>query len=94
MSSLVAAVKYYQYDSYMRLDTIVTTKGTTTIPQPYRKQLGIKTGSVISWHVKAGRLVGIKKAGAANALAAHIHKYSGTWKGASKVFKKTRGRDV
>jgi bifunctional DNA-binding transcriptional regulator/antitoxin component of YhaV-PrlF toxin-antitoxin module len=78
----------------MKLDTIVTTKGTTTIPQPYRKELGISSGTIISWQVQAGKLVGVKKPGAGNALQAHIHKYSGVWKGASKVLRKTRGRDV
>lgn len=78
----------------MKLDTIVTTKGTTTIPEPYRKELGISTGTIMSWEIQGGRLVGIKKAGAENALQSHIRKYSGTWKGASKVLKRTRGREV
>jgi bifunctional DNA-binding transcriptional regulator/antitoxin component of YhaV-PrlF toxin-antitoxin module len=78
----------------MKLDTVVTTKGTTTIPERYRKELGISTGTVISWELQGEKLVGIKKEGAENALQAHIRKYSGTWKGASKVLNRTRGRDV
>jgi bifunctional DNA-binding transcriptional regulator/antitoxin component of YhaV-PrlF toxin-antitoxin module len=78
----------------VKLDTIVTTKGTTTIPEPYRRELGINTGTILSWEVRCGKLIGIKKAGAENSLQAHIRKYSGAWKGASKVLKQTRGRDV
>jgi bifunctional DNA-binding transcriptional regulator/antitoxin component of YhaV-PrlF toxin-antitoxin module len=78
----------------MKLETIVTTKGTTTIPEPYRKELGISTGTIMSWELQGGKLVGVKKAGAENALQAHIRKYSGAWKGASKVLSKTRGRKV
>ena len=78
----------------MRFETIVTTKGTTTIPEPYRQELGISTGTVISWQVQSGRLVGVKKSGASNAMQEHIRKYSGTWKGASKVLMKTRGRKL
>lgn len=78
----------------VKLDTIVTTKGTTTIPEPYRKQLGISKGTIISWEVQGGKLVGVKRADAENALQAHIRRYSGVWKGASKVLKRTRGREV
>ena len=78
----------------MKMDTIVTTKGTTTIPEPCRKELGISTGTIISWEVRGGKLVGEKRVDAENALQAHIRRYSGAWKGAAKVLKKTRGRDV
>jgi bifunctional DNA-binding transcriptional regulator/antitoxin component of YhaV-PrlF toxin-antitoxin module len=78
----------------VKMDTIVTTKGTTTIPEPCRKEMGISTGTIISWEVRGGKLVGEKRADAENALQAHIRRYSGTWKGASKVLKKTRGREV
>ncbi len=78
----------------MKLDTIVTTKGTTTIPESCRKELGISTGTVMSWEVQGGKLVGVKRADAENALQAHIRRYSGAWKGASKVLKRTRGREV
>lgn len=78
----------------MKLDTIVTTKGTTTIPEPCRKELGISTGTIISWEVQSGKLVGVKRADAENALQAHIRRYSGVWKGASKVLQRTRGREV
>jgi hypothetical protein len=49
---------------------------------------------IISWEVHAGKLVGIKKPGVANSLQEHIRRYSGVWKGVSKVLRKTRGRDV
>jgi bifunctional DNA-binding transcriptional regulator/antitoxin component of YhaV-PrlF toxin-antitoxin module len=78
----------------MKLDTIVTTKGTTTIPEPYRKALGISTGTIMSWEIHGGKLVGVKRAGAENALQAHIRKYSGAWKGASNILRRTRGRKV
>jgi len=78
----------------VKLDTIVTTKGTTTIPEPFRKELGISAGTAMSWEVQGGKLVGVKRADAENALQAHIRRYSGVWKGASKVLKRTRGREV
>jgi bifunctional DNA-binding transcriptional regulator/antitoxin component of YhaV-PrlF toxin-antitoxin module len=78
----------------VKMETKVTTKGTTTIPEPCRKELGISAGTIISWKVRGGKLVGEKRADTANALQAHIRRYSGAWKGASKALKKTRGRDV
>ena len=78
----------------VKLDTIVTTKGTTTIPEPCRKELGISTGTIISWEVRDGKLIGVKRPNVENALQAHIRRYSGAWKGASKVLRRTRGREV
>ena len=78
----------------VKLDTIVTTKGTTTIPEPYRKELGISTGTVISWEVQGSKLVGMKKAGAENALQAHIRRYSGAWKGASSLQSQSQSQCV
>jgi bifunctional DNA-binding transcriptional regulator/antitoxin component of YhaV-PrlF toxin-antitoxin module len=74
----------------VKTETVVTTKGTTTIPDALRRELGISTGSVISWTVQEGKLVGIKQSEALNAMPQHIRKYSGSWKGAAKVLKKTR----
>ena len=78
-------------DSYaMKIETVVTTKGTTRIPDAFRKELSLRSGSVITWSVQGGRLVGIKQAQGLNTMQQHIRKYSGSWKGISKVLKKTR----
>jgi bifunctional DNA-binding transcriptional regulator/antitoxin component of YhaV-PrlF toxin-antitoxin module len=78
----------------MKMDTIVTMKGTIIIPEPFRKALGITAGTTITWEVRDGKLIGEKRADAKNSLQAHIRKYSGVWKGASKVLTRTRGRKV
>ena len=74
----------------MKIDSIVT----ITIPEPCRKELGISAGTVISWEVRGGKLIGEKSADTENVLQAHILRYSGAWPGASKVLKRTRGREV
>lgn len=53
-------------------DTIVTAKGTITIPPAIRRQLGIEAGALLSWTVRDGVTEARKKAGALNALQRHI----------------------
>jgi bifunctional DNA-binding transcriptional regulator/antitoxin component of YhaV-PrlF toxin-antitoxin module len=74
----------------MKLETVASTKGQTTIPDALRKELGIGVGTILGWQVHEGKLVGTKKAAAQTAVQQHIRKYSGTWKGVSKVLKMTR----
>jgi bifunctional DNA-binding transcriptional regulator/antitoxin component of YhaV-PrlF toxin-antitoxin module len=67
----------------MALETVVTVKGTTTIPDALRRELGISMGTVISWSVRQGKLVGEKKPQALNAMQQHILKHAGSWKGSA-----------
>ncbi len=74
-------------------DTIVTIKGTTTIPLGIRRQLGIEAGTLLSWSTRDGVIEARKKAGALNAIQRHIRDRAGTWDGelsASELLKKTR----
>ena len=75
----------------MKLETMVNTYGQTIIPDALRKELDIGVGTIISWKVQQGKLVGTKKkAGGLNAMQKHILKYAGTCPGLSKVLKMTR----
>ncbi len=77
-------------------DTIVTVKGTTTIPLAIRRQLGIEAGALLSWTVRDGVIEARKKAGALNALQRHIRDRAGTWDGklsARELLRKTRPSD-
>jgi bifunctional DNA-binding transcriptional regulator/antitoxin component of YhaV-PrlF toxin-antitoxin module len=74
-------------------DTIVTSKGTTTIPLAIRRQLGIEAGTLLTWSVRDGVLEAKKKAGVLNAVQRHIRDRAGTWDGklsASELLQKTR----
>jgi bifunctional DNA-binding transcriptional regulator/antitoxin component of YhaV-PrlF toxin-antitoxin module len=74
----------------MKLETVVRTKGQTTIPDALRKKLGIGVGTIIIWCVQDGKLVGIRKDPKENAMQQHIRLYSGSCPGLSKVLKMTR----
>jgi len=74
-------------------DTIVTIKGTTTIPLSIRRQLGIEAGTQLSWSTRDGVIEARKTSGALNAIQRHIRDRAGTWDGtlsASQLLKKTR----
>ena len=49
-------------------DTIVTEKGTTTIPQEIRRALGIAPGTVLEWSVRGDAIEARKKPGVLNEL--------------------------
>ena len=42
-------------------ETIVTAKGTTTIPNPIRRALGIAPGTVLEWSVQGNVIEARKK---------------------------------
>lgn len=43
------------------MKAIISEKGQVTIPQPLRRQLGLKPGHVLEFEVKKGRLIGRKR---------------------------------
>ncbi len=62
-------------------ETLVTIKGTTTIPQDIRRNCGIEPGAVLIWSVRNGIIQARKKPGALNAMQKHILSRAGTWDG-------------
>jgi bifunctional DNA-binding transcriptional regulator/antitoxin component of YhaV-PrlF toxin-antitoxin module len=73
--------------------TILTVKGTTTIPLPLRKRAGLQPGCEIEWDYQGGKLTARKVEGRRNALQASIQRMAGSWKGAisgKDLLKRTR----
>ena len=62
-------------------ETIVTEKGTTTIPNAIRRALGIATGTVLEWSVQGGVIEARKKPGVLNEIQKHIRERAGSWDG-------------
>jgi len=63
------------------VDTVVTEKGTTTIPQEIRRALGIAPGTVLQWSVRGDALEARKKPGVLNELQKRIRERAGSWDG-------------
>jgi len=63
------------------IETVVTDKGTTTIPNAIRRELGIAPGTVLQWSVQGGVLEVRKKAGALNEFQRHLRQRAGSWDG-------------
>lgn len=63
------------------IDTVVTEKGTTTIPQEIRRALGIAPGTVLEWSVRGDALQARKKPGVLNELQRRIRERAGSWDG-------------
>jgi bifunctional DNA-binding transcriptional regulator/antitoxin component of YhaV-PrlF toxin-antitoxin module len=81
-----------EYDSYMA-DTIVTEKGTTTIPTEIRRALGIAAGTVLQWSVRGAAIEARKKPGVLNELQKRIRERAGSWNGAvsgKELLRRTR----
>ena len=77
----------------MKLETVVTSKGTTTIPESVRKDAGIAPGTVLTWELRADGIFARRKDSALNTLQKHIQARSGTWKGklsGVELLKRTR----
>jgi bifunctional DNA-binding transcriptional regulator/antitoxin component of YhaV-PrlF toxin-antitoxin module len=64
----------------MTKETVVTHKGTTTIPVKIRRALGIVAGSKLEWSRRGNVIVARKKAGVLNEVQNHIRSRAGTWK--------------
>lgn len=62
-------------------ETIVTDKGTTTIPNAIRRALGIAPGTVLEWSVHGSTIEARKKPGALNDIQKHIRQRAGSWDG-------------
>jgi bifunctional DNA-binding transcriptional regulator/antitoxin component of YhaV-PrlF toxin-antitoxin module len=62
-------------------ETVVTEKGTTTIPSGIRRALGIVPGTVLKWSVQGGVIEARKKAGVLNGVQKHIRERAGLWDG-------------
>ena len=75
-------------------ETIVTSKGTSTIPLAIRRKTGIGTGSVIQWTLNPdGAITVRKKAGALNEAQRHIRARAGRWDGSisgEELLRRTR----
>lgn len=62
-------------------NTVVTEKGTTTIPQEIRRALGIAPGTVLEWSVRGDAIEARKKPGVLNELQRRIRERAGSWDG-------------
>ncbi len=62
-------------------DTIVTEKGTTTIPNAIRRALGIAPGTVLEWSLRGHVIEARKKSGVLNEFQRHIRHRAGSWDG-------------
>lgn len=63
-------------------ETVVTSKGTSTIPLEIRRKTGIGTGTIIQWTLEPdGRIVLRKKPGELNEAQRHIRARAGGWQG-------------
>ena len=62
-------------------ETVVTEKGTTTIPNAIRQALGIAPGTVLEWSVEGDVIQARKKPGVLNAFQNHIRRRAGSWDG-------------
>jgi bifunctional DNA-binding transcriptional regulator/antitoxin component of YhaV-PrlF toxin-antitoxin module len=74
-------------------ETVVTQKGTTTIPEQIRRATGISPGAVLVWSLRNGVIEARKKNRSPNALQRHIRERAGTWDGdisGVELLKKTR----
>jgi bifunctional DNA-binding transcriptional regulator/antitoxin component of YhaV-PrlF toxin-antitoxin module len=65
----------------MQIETKVTSKGTTTIPEELRKRAGISAGTVLTWEFRDNGVFARRKAGAPNAMQKHIQLRAGAWRG-------------
>jgi looped-hinge helix DNA binding domain, AbrB family len=65
----------------MTKETVVTNKGTTTIPIEIRRALGIVPGTELEWSTRGNVIVVRKRTGVLNQVQKHIRSRAGTWKG-------------
>ncbi len=74
-------------------ETVLTSKGTTTIPLEIRRQLGLVTGSRLVWQVRNGLIEARPSHQERNAMQAHILARAGKWDGyvsGEELLKRTR----
>ena len=74
-------------------DTILTSKGTTTIPAAIRQAAGLFPGSRIAWDFAGGEIRARRREGGASKAQTHIRQYAGTWNGhcsGAELLRRTR----
>ena len=75
-------------------ETVITSKGTSTIPLAIRRKVGLGTGTVVTWTLEdEGRIVVRKKPGGLNEAQRHIRARAGQWDGAlsgAELLRRTR----
>jgi hypothetical protein len=74
-------------------DTILTSKGTTSIPVAIRQAAGLFPGCRIAWEFEAGEIRARRREGGASKAQTHIRKYAGTWRGhcsGAELLRRTR----
>jgi hypothetical protein len=74
-------------------DTILTSKGTTSIPAAIRQAAGLFPGSRIAWEYEKGEIRARRREGGTSKAQAHIRKYAGTWEGhysGAELLRRTR----
>ena len=64
----------------LKTETVVTRKGTTTIPESLRKRARISPGTILAWEFRDDGVFARPKAGFPNALQRHIRARAGAWK--------------
>ena len=84
-----------QYESYPMTDeTVVTSKGTSTIPLEIRRKAGIGTGTIIRWTIEPDGLIVVrKKAGELDEAQRHVRARAGLWDGrvsGAELLRRTR----
>ena len=74
-------------------DTILTSKGTTSIPAAIRQAAGLFPGSGIAWEFEGGEIRARRREGGNSKSQTHIRKYAGTWQGhcsGAELLRRTR----
>ena len=74
-------------------ETILTSKGTTSIPIAIRKAAGLHSGARIVWDFADGEIRARRKEGGASRAQSHIAKFAGTWEGhcsGAELLRRTR----
>ncbi len=64
-----------------RLETVLTSKGTTTLPLTIRQKLGLVRGSRLVWQVRKELIEARPTRQERNAMQAHILDRAGSWSG-------------
>lgn len=73
--------------------TVITSKGTTTIPQSIREQAGALPGARVEWSFSEGVIRGIVQVDGSNRLQRRIRQLAGTWDGhvsGAELLRRTR----
>jgi bifunctional DNA-binding transcriptional regulator/antitoxin component of YhaV-PrlF toxin-antitoxin module len=78
----------------MKIQTIVTSKGTTTIPKELRRRAGISKGTILNWELRDRGVFATPNAETLKPMQRHIRTRAGAWAGkisGVELLKRTRG---